>query len=123
MPINSRAKGAVGERELVQELLRRGVMCHRSVQYCGRNGDADIVCDGLNLHIEVKRTEKLRLAEAVAQASRDARSKPWIIIHRQSRGPWLVIQTLDAWSKDSAAFAIARCHRDAVVAQVMPPDA
>lgn len=123
MPINSRAKGAVGERELVQEFLRNGILAERTVQYCGRGGDADLRLFGTTMHCEVKRTEKLRLSDAVAQATRDARSNPWVIIHRASRSPWLVIQTFDQWCRDSHELEVARAARRAVVQQSASPNA
>ena len=102
MPLNSRSKGAVGERELADELIRLGLVARRTVQYCGKSGDAaDVVVDGLDLHVEVKRCERVRLSEWVEQASRDARTRRWAIFTRQSRRPWLVIQTLDQWIADS----------------------
>jgi Holliday junction resolvase len=105
---NSKRKGTVAERELANIFTAAGVPSRRSVQYCGRAGDADLACDGLDLHIEVKRTEKFRLAEAIAQASRDSNGKPWVVVHRGSRMPWLVIQTFDQWAADSVRFREAK---------------
>ena len=110
---NSKRKGTVAERELANIFTAAGVPSRRSVQYCGRAGDADIVCDHLDLHIEVKRTEQLRLTEVIAQASSDSGGKPWIIVHRSNGRPWMVIQTLDQWAADSAAFRAARAKNAA----------
>ena len=56
--MNSREKGKRGERELAGELRRHGYDARRGQQYCGANGDADVV--GLpGLHIECKRVERL----------------------------------------------------------------
>lgn len=56
--MNSREKGKRGERELAGELRRHGYDARRGQQYCGANGDADVV--GLSgLHIECKRVERL----------------------------------------------------------------
>ena len=41
--INSKAKGAAGERELARKLKEYGYDCRRGQQYCGANGDADVV--------------------------------------------------------------------------------
>ena len=71
---NSKRKGTVAERELANIFTAAGVPSRRSVQYCGRAGDADIVCDHLDLHIEVKRTERFSLTDAIAQASTDSAS-------------------------------------------------
>ena len=43
MAINSRQKGAKGERELSKVLHGYGYNCRRGQQYCGANGDADVV--------------------------------------------------------------------------------
>lgn len=40
---NSRQKGARGERELARILREYGYDCRRGQQYCGANGDADVV--------------------------------------------------------------------------------
>lgn len=53
--INSKQKGAAGERESVRLCKAEGFDCHRTAQYCGNSpeGSADIV--GLPLiHVEVK---------------------------------------------------------------------
>jgi Holliday junction resolvase len=110
---NSKRKGTAAERELANIFTAAGVPSRRSVQYCGRAGDADIVCDHLDLHIEVKRTEQLRLTEVIAQASSDSGGKPWIIVHRSNGRPWMVIQTFDQWAADSAAFRAARAKNAA----------
>lgn len=70
--INSKAKGAVGEREAVRLCRSEGFDCHRTAQYCGNvpEGSADIV--GLPLiHVEVKRNEHLNIDDALSQSTRD----------------------------------------------------
>ena len=70
--MNSREKGKRGERELAGELRRHGYDARRGQQYCGVNGDADVV--GLpGLHIECKRVERLDLYAAMAQAEKEGR--------------------------------------------------
>lgn len=94
---NSKAKGARGERELSNKLKEYGYDCRRGQQYCGDNGDADVV--GLSgIHIECKRVEKLNLYDAVSQAKSDAREgeKP-TVFHRKNNCEWLVTMTLDDW--------------------------
>ena len=53
--MNSNRKGKEGERELANLLKDRyGYDCRRGQQFCGSNGDADVV--GLpGIHIECKR--------------------------------------------------------------------
>ena len=97
--MNSRAKGAGGERELAKKLREYGYDCRRGVQYSGANGDADVV--GLpGIHIECKRVERLNLEDAMAQSRRDAREGEIpVVMHRKTRSPWLVTTTLEDWIK------------------------
>jgi Holliday junction resolvase len=102
MPLNSRGKGKRGELELVDELGRLGMLARRSAQYCGKSGEAsDVVIDGTALHVEVKRCERITLLDWVAQAIRDAHGKSWVVVTKQNRGHWLVVQPLEQWAEDS----------------------
>lgn len=91
----SRNKGKAGERELAGVLRDYGYDCRRGQQYCGSNGDADVV--GLpGIHIECKRTERLSLYDAVGQAERDSRSEEIpVVMHRRNHSKWLAILPLD----------------------------
>ena len=95
--MNSRAKGKAGELELSRILRDYGYDCRRGQQYCGANGDADVV--GLpRVHIEVKRVERLDLSAAVAQAKGDARAGEIpAVFHRKNREGWLVTMPLEGW--------------------------
>ena len=95
--MNSRAKGAGGERELAKKLREYGYDCRRGQQFSGANGDADVV--GLpGIHIECKRVERLNLVDAMAQSRRDAREGEIpVVMHRKTRSPWLVTMTLEDW--------------------------
>lgn len=87
---NSRNKGASGERELARKLKEYGYEARRGQQYCGSNGDADVV--GLpGIHIECKRVERLNLYDALAQSVADAKTdeKP-TVFHRKNNCGWLV---------------------------------
>jgi len=93
--MNSREKGKRGERELAAALRANGYDCRRGQQYCGANGDADVV--GLpGLHIECKRVERLNLEDAMGQAAADAKTgeKP-AVFHRKNHAPWMVTMLLD----------------------------
>ncbi len=93
--MNSRRKGAAGERELAGLLREHGYSARRGQQYSGANGDADVV--GLpGIHIECKRVERLDLYGAVSQARHDARpgERP-AVFHRRDRCEWLVTLPLD----------------------------
>lgn len=96
MSINSRRKGAVGEREFCQFLKELGFEARRSQQYCGdSNGEsADIICEALSkIHFEVKRKEAFSLYEGFEQAVRDAGTsgKTPVVAHRRNNKPWVVI--------------------------------
>lgn len=97
MAKNSRNKGAAGERELANLLKEHGYKSRRGQQYCGANGDADVVgLDGI--HIECKRVERLNIDDAMAQAVADAKEgeKP-AVFHRKNRKGWLVTMPLEDW--------------------------
>ena len=102
--MNSRNKGAAGERELAGKLREFGFDCRRGQQFCGSNGDADVV--GLpGIHIECKRVEKLNLYDAMAQAKRD-RKKGEIptVFHRKNNCRWLVTMEFEDWMKIYSCF-------------------
>lgn len=92
---NSRQKGARGERELTLELGQYGYDCRRGQQYCGANGDADVI--GLpGIHIECKRVERLNLYDAIDQAKREKRPGELpAVFHRKNHCEWLVTIPLD----------------------------
>jgi hypothetical protein len=95
MPVNSRRKGAAGERELAAFLRAHGIAARRGQQFRGGADSPDVVCDLPGVHIETKRTEALRLWEAIDQATREADENCMPTVwHRCSRRPWVVI--LDA---------------------------
>lgn len=93
--MNSRNKGANGERELARILKQYGYNCRRGQQYSGANGDADVV--GLpGIHIECKRVERLNIHDAVDQAKRDRKdSEIPAVFHRKNNFEWLVTLPLD----------------------------
>lgn len=95
MPINSKDKGRRGELELSHILKTYGFNTRRSVQYCGANGDADVV--GLpGIHIECKRVENLNIYNAMMQAEADARpGEVPAVFHRKNNKPWLVTIPLE----------------------------
>lgn len=95
--MNSKAKGNRGERELAGILRGHGYDAHRNDQmYKGGMENPDVSLPGI--HIEVKRTERLSLYDALAQAQRDANGKALpAVMHRKNHAPWVVIMTLDDW--------------------------
>ncbi len=93
--INSRAKGAVGERELAAEFNRLfGTAARRGQQFSGIEGEDVVGLDGV--HVESKRVEQLNIHKAMDQAVRDSKGlKVPAVFHRKNRTPWLVTVRLD----------------------------
>lgn len=107
MTINSRQKGKRGELEIAHIMQEHGFDAKRSQQYCGINGDADVV--GVPyLHLEIKRVQALNLDKAMEQSTGDAKEDEIpVVMHRKDRKPWLVTCNLDdfmrfykAWLKE-----------------------
>lgn len=92
--MNSRAKGKRGEIQLSKELRLLGYDTRRGQQYCGANGDADVV--GIpGIHIECKYTERLKLYDAYAQSVHDAKGgEVPVVMHRKNHCQWLVTMNL-----------------------------
>ena len=99
MAINGKQKGKRGELELKNELNKYGYNTRRGQQYCGNNGDADVV--GLSgIHIECKRVEKLNINNAMKQAENDAKINTLpVVFSKKSRESWLVTMKLEDWMK------------------------
>ena len=100
--INSKKKGAAGEREFANYCKEKGFDVRRTAQYNGKEQGslADVI--GIpGIHIEVKRVEKLNIHNAVNQAIRDNVNKDSvpIVAHRKNRTPWLITMTADDWFK------------------------
>ena len=93
---NSRAKGCRGERELAAWLTERGHPARRGQQYSGSPDSPDVVCPSLaGLYFEVKRTERLRIHEAIDQAVNDAgKGLVPVVAYRASRKSWLAVMRL-----------------------------
>jgi Holliday junction resolvase len=94
--INSRAKGAAGERELSNALKTAGFQARRGQQFSGSADSPDVVCETLDAyHIECKRVEAGNLYTWLEQSIRDASgAKIPLVIHRRSRKDWVVIMRL-----------------------------
>ena len=98
MAVNSKRKGAAGERELAHKLNEYGYNTRRSVQYNGKadDGKADLV-NLPGIHIECKRVERLNVSEAMAQAVNDAKGEMPTVFHRKNHCEWLVTVRLSDW--------------------------
>ena len=113
LSVNSRAKGARGERELAAILREHGYDARRGQQFSGANGDADVI--GLEgIHIECKLRDRLNIEDAYAQARRDADRRGEIptVMHRKTgdkhKCGWLVTMSLEhfmhlykAWEREN----------------------
>lgn len=97
MAINSRTKGKVGEGQLAKYLQGYGYNAKRSQQFCGINGDADVVgIDGI--HIECKRCQQVRDEDFLKQAERDAREGEIPTVwYRRNREGWKVLMRSEAF--------------------------
>lgn len=96
--MNVKRKGNAGEREFLSLLAENGVQASRNDQrYVGGKDNPDISAfiGGTEFHVEVKRTERFRLYDALDQAQRDANGhRIPLVAHRQNRRPWVIV--LDA---------------------------
>lgn len=94
---SQRDKGKRGERELAALLREYGYDCRRGQQYCGGNGDADVV--GLpGIHIEAKRAERLNIYDALGQAARDAGpGEIPVVFHRRNNCGWVCILPVEGF--------------------------
>ena len=75
MAINSRRKGAAGEREFASYLREQGWQkARRTQQYAGdpEGGSGDVVCANFPFHCEVKRCQQIKPEEWMRQAKGDA---------------------------------------------------
>lgn len=108
MAVNSRNKGARFERHLASRLKEYGYDCRRGQQYCGANGDADVV--GLpGIHIEAKHQEQMRLYDWMAQSVRDARRGELpAVFHKKNNADILVTMKFEDWMKLFAEYDAGR---------------
>ena len=95
--VNSREKGKRYERHVASLFRAEGYDSRRGQQFCGANGDADVV--GLpGIHIECKRVEHLNIYTAMSQAKADAKMNELpAVFHRKNHCEWLVTMSLDDW--------------------------
>jgi Holliday junction resolvase len=98
--INSKRKGAAGEREFSNYCKSKGFDTRRTAQYNGKEQGslADVIgIDGI--HIEVKRVEHLNIHDAVKQAKRDNlnHNDIPIVAHRKNNTKWLITMEADDW--------------------------
>lgn len=85
--MNSKQKGARGEREFAAFCREQGYDVRRTAQYCGNTGDAADVVGLPGIHVEVKRVERLDLDKTMSQAIHDAQKKGAIPCSRSQKKP------------------------------------
>jgi len=95
--INSRQKGARGERELAKFLTAHGYPARRGQQFSGSPDSPDVVCKSLSkFQIECKLVEALNIHKVIAQARGDSllHQIP-VVMHKKNRTEWLVTMPLE----------------------------
>jgi len=95
--VNSRSKGARGEREFAAKLRELGYPeARRGQQFSGGPDSPDVACGIPGTHPEVKRTERLQLWKAMDQAKQEAGpgEVPYVAYRCNGR-PWLITVELD----------------------------
>ena len=98
--MNSRAKGARGERQWRDELRANGYEARRGQQFSGSPDSPDVVCDALGwAHFEVKAVERLNIEDAMEQARRDCGGKVPLVAHKRNHRRWLVTMEAETFFK------------------------
>lgn len=95
--VNSRNKGAVGEREFARLCREEGYSgARRGQQFSGLEGEDVVGLPGI--HIEVKRVEALNIDKAMHQSMRDRlTSQMPIVAHRKNSCEWLITMKANDW--------------------------
>ena len=96
MAINSRNKGAAGEREFAALLRDEGFEARRGQQHKGGVDSPDVITNMERIQWEVKRVQALNLHAAMAKltAETDYMDLP-IVAHRKNTTPWLASMLMD----------------------------
>jgi len=93
--MNSRAKGAAGERELSEFLRAHGYPDSRRGQQRSGLDQDDVIGGPAGWHIECKRVEKLNVWDAFEQAKTDAGERQPMVAMRRNRSEWLAVVKLE----------------------------
>ena len=95
--IDSRSKGARGEREAAAKMRELGFPgARRGQQFAGGPDSPDLADVIEGVHVEVKRVESLSLYKAMAQAIADAGPVAIpTILHKRNGREWLVVLRAD----------------------------
>ena len=100
MGMFSRSKGKRGERMFASLCREQGYDVHRTSQYCGKHGTADVV--GLpGVYVEVKYVQALNIAKAMEQSESDAdaagNDEFPIVASKRTKEPWLLTMRALDW--------------------------
>lgn len=98
MAINSRSKGARGERNAAAALNDTCPHAHarRGQQRSGTETSADLVTPGMpDLWVEVKRVQRLNVHAVMAKAAEQAGALTPVVLHRKNGEEWLLTIRLD----------------------------
>jgi hypothetical protein len=90
--INSRAKGASGERAACESLKETfGWSCRRSQQHCATDSASDIIVTQTpNCWWEIKRVQKINVAAVMERSKQDCGTKVPVLMHRPNHTEWMV---------------------------------
>lgn len=99
MTINSRDKGARGEREWAAFLKSHGYEARRGQQFSGGWDNPDVIHSVPGVHFEVKRTDRLRLYPAMEQAQDECGDKTPVVAYRANNKGWLIVQTAESYMR------------------------
>lgn len=100
--INSKQKGARGERAIAKILREHGYdNARRTAQYCGKTEESSDVVGLPGFHVEVKCVEHLNIYNAIEQAKRDngdSKNIP-VVFHKKNNKQWLCTLDLEEFLK------------------------
>lgn len=92
MALNSRVKGAVGERAACEALAEHlGLTARRSQQHCATDSASDIIVNETpRLWWEIKRTQRINVAAVMQRSKKDCGDKIPVLMHRPNHSEWMV---------------------------------
>lgn len=96
--LNSRSKGARGEREAASalNLALPHANAYRGQQRSGTETSSDVIAPGMpDLWVEVKRTERLNIHAVMDKAQEQSGSLTPVVMHRKNGEEWLLTVRLD----------------------------
>ena len=99
MSINSKNKGARGELLWRDVLKSKGFTARRGQQYCGANGDSDVICEELSkIHFEVKFVQNFNARKALEQAKSDAKGgKMPVVVQKSAHKDWIAVMDAETF--------------------------